>query len=237
VLVGDSLGTTVLGYDDSTMVTMDDMIHHTRAVVRGAPHSFVCVDLPYGAIATPDIATTNARKLSDAGAGAVKMEGGSEITDQVSSVTQKGIAVCAHIGFLPQTGGKPRVVGKTLGEAKGLVESALALEEAGAFMIVLELIPEELAGEITRLLSIPTIGIGAGRFCSGQVQVFHDMLGLSQRIFRHVKDYAGGRQIFAKAVSQYVGDVRSGSFPAESNASPMPEDVLAQVKEWLKNNM
>jgi 3-methyl-2-oxobutanoate hydroxymethyltransferase len=237
ILVGDSLGTTVLGYKDISLVTMDDMLHHLKAVVRGAPNTFILADMPFGSTGSPEQACRNASLFTLAGADGAKMEGGSEIVPQVRSVVKKGIAVCAHIGFMPQSGGKPGVVGKTVPEAKLLIDSALALEKAGAFMIVLELVPEKLAAEITRLLSIPTIGIGAGRFCDGQVQVFHDMLGLSPRIFRHVKDYAGGKHVFAKAVSQYIGDVRTGAFPAESNASSMPGDVLAQVREWMKERL
>jgi 3-methyl-2-oxobutanoate hydroxymethyltransferase len=235
LLVGDSLGTNVLGYNSPTQVTMEDMLHHLKAVVRGAPGAFILADMPFGAVRTDELAFTNALRFIKAGADGVKMEGGNEIVPQVRFVVQRGIPVCAHIGFMPQTGGKPGVVGKILSEAKMLIDSALALEEAGAFMIVLELIPEKLAAEITRLVGIPTIGIGAGRFCDGQVQVFHDMLGLSPRIFRHVKDYAGGRRVFAQAIAQYIADVRSGEFPAPSNASSMPEDVFAQVKEWIKN--
>jgi 3-methyl-2-oxobutanoate hydroxymethyltransferase len=237
LLVGDSLGTTVLGYDDITMVTLGDMLHHLKAVVRGAPHTFILADMPNGSIDTVEHACENASLFIHAGADGVKMEGGGEILVQARAVAHKGIPVCAHIGFMPQSGGKPGVVGKTFAEAKRLIESALTLEQAGAFMIVLELIPEELAAEITRLLRIPTIGIGAGRSCDGQVQVFHDMLGLSPRTFRHVKDYAGGRQLFMKAVSHYITEVRTGAFPAESNASPMPPDVLAQVREWMKERL
>jgi 3-methyl-2-oxobutanoate hydroxymethyltransferase len=235
LLVGDSLGTNVLGFDGPSQVTMDDMVHHLKAVVRGAPGAFILADMPIGSIRTEELAFTNALRFIEAGADAIKMEGGSEIVPQVRSVVQKGIPVCAHIGFMPQSGGKPCVVGKILPEAEMLIDSALALEEAGAFMIVLELIPEKLAAEITRLAGIPTIGIGAGRFCDGQVQVFHDMLGLSPRIFRHVKDYAGGRRVFAEAIARYIADVRSGAFPAESNASSMPDDVFTQVKDWIKN--
>jgi 3-methyl-2-oxobutanoate hydroxymethyltransferase len=237
VLVGDSLGTTVLGYDDITKVTMDDMLHHLRAVVRGCNQSFILADMPYGSIDTADSALKNASLFLGAGADGVKMEGGTEIAPLVRSVVNRGVAVCAHIGFMPQSGGKPGVVGKTSPEAQNLMASACALQEAGAFMIVLELIPEQLAAEITKLLAIPTIGIGAGRFCNGQVQVFHDMLGLSTRIFRHVKDFAGGRQLFAKAISQYIGDVRSGDFPAPSNASSMSGDVLTQMKDWMKERL
>jgi 3-methyl-2-oxobutanoate hydroxymethyltransferase len=237
LLVGDSLGTTVLGYDDISLVTMDDMLHHLKAVVRGAPRTFILADMPFGSITSPEQACRNASLFIRAGADGVKMEGGSEIVPQVHAAVKKGFSVCAHIGFMPQSGGKPGIVGKTIPEAQRLIDSALALEKAGAFMIVLELIPEKLAAEITRLLGIPTIGIGAGRYCDGQVLVFHDMLGLSPRIFRHVKDYAGGRHVFAKAVSQYIGDVRSGAFPAESNASSMPPDVLAQVREWMKERL
>jgi 3-methyl-2-oxobutanoate hydroxymethyltransferase len=237
VLVGDSLGTTMLGYDDITKVTMDDMLHHLRAVGRACHQSFILADTPYGSIDTEDNALKNASLFMGAGADGVKMEGGTEIAPLVRSVVNRGVAVCAHIGFMPQSGGKPGVVGKTFPEAQMLIDSACALQEAGAFLIVLELIPEQLAAEITKLLIIPTIGIGAGRFCNGQVQVYHDMLGLSTRIFRHVKDYAGGRSVFAKAISHYVGDVHSGAFPAESNASSMPEDVFAQVRDWMKERL
>lgn len=237
VLLGDSLGTTVLGYESITQVTMNDIMHHLRAVVRGAHSSFILGDMPYGSIATPDLARGNAALMRSAGADAVKMEGGREIVPQVRAVTLQGIAVCAHIGFMPQTGGRPGIVGKTFDQARALIDAALALQEAGAFMIVLELIPHELAAEITRLLSIPTIGIGAGKSCDGQVQVFHDLLGLSPRIFRHVKDFAGGRQLFTKAILHYVADVCSGAFPAESNASAMPHEALAQLKDWLKTKM
>ena len=178
VLVGDSLGTNVLGYDAPTEVTMDDMLHHVRAVARGVRRSFVLADMPFGSIDTPDTAIDNALSLMSAGADGVKMEGGQEIINRVRSVVNRGIAVCGHIGFMPQTGGKPGIVGKTFTEAKDLIVSALALQEAGVCMIVLELMPQHLAAEITRLLVIPTIGIGAGPSCDGQVQVYHDMLGL-----------------------------------------------------------
>jgi 3-methyl-2-oxobutanoate hydroxymethyltransferase len=193
--------------------------------------------MPYGSIDTEDNALKNASLFMGAGADGIKMEGGTEIAPLVRSVVNRGVAVCAHIGFMPQSGGKPGVVGKTFPEAQMLIDSACALQEAGAFLIVLELIPEQLAAEITKLLTIPTIGIGAGRFCNGQVQVFHDMLGLSTHIFRHVKDFAGGRQLFAKAISQYIGNVRSGDFPTTSNASSMPGDVLTQVREWMKERL
>jgi 3-methyl-2-oxobutanoate hydroxymethyltransferase len=235
ILVGDSLGMTVLGYNDIKQVTMEDMLHHLKAVVRGAHDTFVIADMPFGSIRTPDLACANASRLMEAGASSVKMEGGAEIADQVACAAGKGFPVCAHIGFMPQTGGKAGIVGKTFSEAKKLIEAAKSLEKAGAFMIVLELIPEELAAEITKLLSIPTIGIGSGRFCDGQVQVFHDMLGLSPRIFRHVKAYAGARRLFSEAISQYAEEVRSGAFPAPANASAMPQDALAQVRDWLKN--
>ena len=136
---------------------------------------------------------------------------------------------------MPQSGGKPGVVGKTLDEAKLLIEAALSLENAGAFMMVLELIPERLSAEITALLHIPTIGIGAGRYCDGQVQVFHDLLGLSDRQFRHVKAYGQAKKDFTKAISQYVSDVKGHSFPVESNASHLPDEIFDQVKKWLVN--
>ncbi len=235
-LVGDSLGPVVLGYERTSQVSMQDMIHHVTAVCRGAGQTFVMADMPYGSIDTNESAYDNAKALIDAGADAVKMEGGISIVPQVDFIVKHKIPVCAHIGYMPQTATRPAVVGKTFEEAKNLIEEALALQNAGAFMIVLELIPQNLAKEISAILAIPTIGIGAGKFCDGQVQVFHDMLGLSPRTFRHVKNYGSGFDVFCRAIKAYIREVQSMQFPTDANASVMNEDILSQVKDWLKSN-
>jgi 3-methyl-2-oxobutanoate hydroxymethyltransferase len=233
VLVGDTVGTTVLGYDDITRVTMDDMIHHTSAVARGVSRAFVVGDMPYKSYATRAAAIKNAKRFLACGADAVKMEGGAEITDRVKAMRRCGIEVCGHIGYLPQSRIRPGVVGKTLDEAKGLVADALALQEAGVFMIVLELVPQELAGAVTRLLRIPTIGIGAGPRCDGQVQVFHDMAGLSPRVFRHVKTFANGKDVLSAAVAGYVREVREHSFPTADHAAALDRWTQEELLSWI----
>lgn len=236
VLVGDSVGDTVLGYEDIKDVTMDDMVHHTAAVARGVKNAFVIGDMPYRSYATPACALANAKRLVKCGAQAVKMEGGAKLAPIVRSLRRNRISVCGHIGYLPQSAPRPRVVGKTIAEAKALVADALALQDAGVFMIVLELIPAELARAVTRLLRVPTIGIGAGPYCDGQVQVFHDMAGLSPVIFRHVKMFAKGKEALSAGVLQYVKEVKKGTFPTIQNASSMAEDVECELEKWISNN-
>ena len=234
VLVGDSVGTAVLGYDNITRVTMDDMLHHVAAVKRGIQRAFVIGDMPYRSYAMPALALRNARRFVKSGAKAVKMEGGAKILKQVRLLYEKGIPVCGHLGYLPQSCARPGVVGKTIEEAKRLINDAIALQDAGAFMIVLELVPVQLARHITGRLRIPTIGIGAGPFCDGQVQVLHDMLGLSPKLYKHVKAFANGKDVFLKAVSQYVSEVRKRSFPTRANASDLDDDIVNELSEWMK---
>ena len=229
ILVGDSVGTNVLGYSHERQVTMDDMLHHAAAVCRGAGGVPVFADMPYRSYATPSLALKNAIRFVKSGAGAVKMEGGSTIIKQIALLRNNGIPVCGHLGYLPQSCPRPRVVGKTPEEATRLVHDALALEKAGAFMVVLEMVPMQLAQYITKLLSVPTIGIGAGPYCDGQVLVWHDMLGLSPVIFRHVKTFANGKEIISKAVSQYILDVRKRRFPTAANSSKLDENILAEL--------
>ena len=234
VLVGDSVGTNVLGYDDVFQVTMDDMIHHVRAVARGVRHAFILADMPYQSFQTNQEAYANARRLIENNAHGVKIEGECDILDRVKFLTMKNIPVCAHIGYTPQTKGKkPAIQGKDALRAQELIQSALKLEQAGAFMIVLELIVGQLAGEITRLLRIPTIGIGSGPLCDGQVLVIHDMIGMTERTFKHVKTFGNAREELKKSLRQYAQEVGDGTFPAESNTSYMPQDVFDQVKEWI----
>lgn len=233
-LVGDSVGTNVLGYRDVSEVTVDDMVHHVKAVARGAKRSFVLCDMPYGSFATPGKAAENSRRCADCGADGVKMEGERGVVDSVKAVADRGIPVCAHIGYTPQTrGSRATVQGKDAERATELLDVALALEQAGAFLMVLELVPERLAAEITAMVSIPTIGIGAGRFCDGQVQVVYDILGMTAKVFRHAKRYASLGEQTAGALTAYATDVRERRFPTEQNASSIPDDVLESAKQWL----
>jgi 3-methyl-2-oxobutanoate hydroxymethyltransferase len=237
VLVGDSLGTNVLGYDGVSQVTMDDMVHHIRAVARGIKRAYILADMPYRSFQTDAMALDNARRLMDNNAHGVKIEGELDVVDRVRFLTEKNIPVCAHIGYTPQTKGvKPSLQGKDAAQAQELIKSALALEKAGACMIVLELITGQIAGEITNLLQIPTIGIGAGALCDGQVLVIHDMIGLTERTFKHVKTFGNVRDVVKKALNGYAEEVREGTFPSESNTSYMPAQVFDEIKEWIEKN-
>ena len=208
ILVGDSLGQAMLGYESTVRVTMDEMIHHTKAVVRGAGRALVVGDMPFLSYSTPDDAVHNAgRFLREAGAQAVKVEGGVRSARIVETLVKAGVPVMGHIGLTPQSInaiGKVRVQGKSREGARALLGDALAIQEAGAFAIVLELVPEQLAAAITDRLRIPTIGIGAGAGCGGQVQVVTDLLGLSDFIPRHAKPYADLRGTI-RAAAQAMG--------------------------------
>jgi len=219
ILVGDTLGMTMLGYDTTLPVTMEEMLHHARAVARGASRALVVGDMPFGSYqgAIRDGVHNAIRFVKEAGAGAVKLEGGRRMAETVEAIVQSGVPVMAHIGFRPQeilVQGGYRVVGRDGATAGRLRDDAAALEGAGAFAVVLECIPTELAGAITRSLQIPTIGIGAGPDCDGQVLVWHDMLGMFPRFKpRYVKRYAELHGVIAGAVQEYIRDVRAGRFP------------------------
>lgn len=225
LLVGDSLGNVVLGYDSTIPVTLEDMVYHTRSVARGAQQTFIVADLPFmtyhGSI---DETLRNVRRLMQEGhAHGVKIEGGTEIEETVRAIVQAGVPVIGHIGLTPQSVnqiGGYRVQGKDAADARRLMEDAKALERAGAFGVVLELVTEEVATAISRELSIPTIGIGAGRGCDGQVLVFHDVLKYSAnyRDKRFVKTYADIGADIRRGISEYVADVKSRAFPAEEHA-------------------
>lgn len=232
ILVGDSLGNVVLGYDSTVPVTLDDMVYHTRAVVRGAKSTFVVADLPFmtyhGSI---DQTLRNAARLMQEGvAHAVKMEGGAEIAEAVAACTRAGIPVMGHIGLTPQSihqiGGY-KIQGKNSESARKLLEDAKALEQAGAFAVVLELMTEQLAAHISEELSIPTIGIGAGPHCDGQVLVLHDALGYASNIVpkRFVKEYASIGDTVRKGLIKYVEEVKNREFPAPSHSFQMEEEV------------
>ena len=221
LLVGDSLGNVVLGYDSTVPVTMEDMLIHIKAVRRGAPEAFIVGDMPFLSYEiSPEKAIENAGLMLKAGANAVKLEGGEEFADTIRKITSSGIPVMGHLGFTPQSVnllGGHRVQGKTPESRAKLLKDAKALEDAGCFSIVLELVTEEVAKEVTESVTIPTIGIGAGRYCDGQVLVFHDVVGLSQGEFKFVKRYADTYNIMLNAVSQYKEDVKSKIFPDEKN--------------------
>ncbi len=237
-LVGDSVGTNILGYTDISQVTVSDMLHHTKAVARGTKTSFVLSDMPFGSFTTREQALENARLICNEGADGVKIESENNSLDKISHVASQGIPVCAHIGYTPQTPGlTASVQGKDIKRATELVTLARECEQAGAFMIVLELIPEKLAQLITRTISIPTIGIGAGRYCDGQVQVVLDLLGLSEKTLRHAKKYTNASELYSDAITSYISDVQNGHFPTEKNISLIPEDVINQVTDWLSNKV
>ena len=236
VLVGDSLGMVVLGYDSTIPVTMEEMLHHVKAVARGTKHAMVVADLPFMSYQIDEAqALGNATRLiQEGGAQSVKLEGGERIAPIVRRIVECGMPVVGHIGLTPQSvhrfgGYRPQGVGAE--EACQLVRDALALEEAGAYSIVLELIPAPLAGLISRRLAIPTIGIGAGPQCDGQVQVAHDMLGLyTDFLPRHAKRYAMLGDAMREAFRQYAQEVKEGSFPTDKESVAMDDGVLSQVE-------
>ncbi|MCH8198885.1 MAG: 3-methyl-2-oxobutanoate hydroxymethyltransferase [Chloroflexi bacterium] len=234
VLVGDSLGNVVLGYDTTIPVTMDDMLHHTRAVARGAPDLLVVADMPFLTFnVSADDALRNAgRLLQEGGAHAVKLEGGEPVAGTVRRLTRAGIPVMGHLGLTPQSVnqlGGYRVQGRTLEQAQRLLDDAVALEEAGAFSIVLEAVPAELAAIVTHRLRIPTIGIGAGLDCDGQIQVLHDILGFGARRPKHAKRYADLNETIGTALAAYAQDVREGRFPTPEHAETIDDAVLSEL--------
>jgi 3-methyl-2-oxobutanoate hydroxymethyltransferase len=237
ILVGDSVGTNVLGYGSEREVTMEDIVHHLKAVRRGVTQSYLLADLPYQSYATPELASANAHTLLTHGADAVKLEGGLEQTETIRRLTEQGISVCGHIGFTPQTlhqpGRKARVQGRSFSAAVALLESAMALEQAGATLLVLELIPEALGQAITECLQIPTIGIGAGRFCDGQVLIIHDLLGLTPFHLKFVKRYQHYRDLTLQAIAQYTHDVEHGLFPSDDTVFQMDEADHTGLEHWM----
>jgi 3-methyl-2-oxobutanoate hydroxymethyltransferase len=233
LLVGDSLGQVVLGYETTVRVTMTEMVHHTKAVVRGSARALVVADMPFLTYATPDEALEHAGTfMREAGAQAVKVEGGVRTARVIETLVRAGIPVMGHIGLTPQainTIGKVRVQGKTVDQARSLIADAYALQEAGAFSMVLELVPEQLATAITERLRIPTIGIGAGPGCSGQVQVITDLIGLGDFVPRHARPYAHVREAILEAATAYAADVAAGTFPGPDQTVRMDDAVLDDV--------
>lgn len=238
ILVGDSLGMVVQGHDSTLPVTVDDMVYHSRMVVRGCTTPLVVTDLPFMSYATEtDALRHGARLLAEGGATSVKLEGGRPMAPTVRRLVQAGIPVMGHLGFTPQSVNQigMHVQAKQSAAARDLVEDALALQDAGAWAVVLELIPAPLAAEVTRRLDIPTIGIGAGPGCSGEVQVWHDLLGFwTDFVPRHTRHY---RELAAEIVGglqEYAADVRSGAFPTPANSAAMAPEVLAEALAELE---
>jgi 3-methyl-2-oxobutanoate hydroxymethyltransferase len=236
ILVGDSLGSVILGYDSTVPVTLEDVLHHTRAVVRATERAIVIADLPFMSYqVNDDEAVRNAgRLLQEADATAVKLEGGTRVTGLVRRLVDCGIPVMGHLGLTPQSVnqiGGHRVQGKTPAAAARLLQEARALEEAGAFAIVLETIPAPLAAMVSERLSIPTIGIGAGAGCDGQVQVLHDLLGFfdDRRPLRHAKAYSNLGAATRDAVAAYIAEVESGAFPTPAHSFEMDRGTLAEL--------
>jgi 3-methyl-2-oxobutanoate hydroxymethyltransferase len=236
ILVGDSLGNVVLGYGNTVPVTLDEILIHLKAVRRAVQRALLVADMPYGSFHTgADDAVRNALRLvKEGGAEAVKLEGGHKRVRLVKRLVDEEIAVMGHIGLTPQSINKLgayRVQGKTAVTARQLLDDARALEDAGAFAIVLEVVPREIASLITESISIPTIGIGAGAGCDIQVLVLHDMLGLSfGKLARFVRPYANLHEVITQAVTQYADDVRAGTYPAEDESYALPAEAAEELK-------
>ena len=237
ILVGDSLGMVVLGYESTIPVTMEEMIHHTKAVVRGTKQTMVVGDMPFMTyhISIEQALQNAARFIQEAGAQAIKLEGGVTVADKVKRLVDCGIPVMGHIGLTPQSihqFGGFKVQGKTPEAATRLIEDAVALEQAGAFSIVLETVPSQLAQIITGKIGIPTIGIGAGIHCDGQVQVINDILGsYTDFVPKHAKQYAKIASVMSNAIKEYYKEVTAGSFPTDQQSFFMDESALAGLKK------
>ena len=235
ILVGDSLGMVCLGYEDTLSVTMEDMIHHTSAVTRGAKNTLVVADMPFMSYQTCvyDAVVNAGRLIKEGRAQAVKLEGGIEVCDKIEAIVKASIPVCAHLGLTPQSinalGGY-KVQGKTESDAQKLIDDAKAVQEAGASMLVLECVPADLAAKITKTLHIPTIGIGAGNQCDGQVLVYQDMLGMfTDYVPKFVKQFAGVGETMKKAFKEYMEEIQSGAFPAEEHSYKIDDEVIERL--------
>lgn len=235
ILVGDSLGNVVLGHDTTLPVTMENMIYHVKAVVRGARNAHIVADMPFLSYQVDESeAILNAgRMLQEGGAQSVKLEGGSHIAGTVRNIVKSGIPVMGHIGLTPQSFNQlsgNRLQGKSIQAVDRLLKDALVLEEAGVYAIVLEVVPTELAKLITERISVPTIGIGAGHYCDGQVQVMHDLLGcLSDFVPKHARRYASLAETISSAVTEYMKDVREKRFPSLSESHAMKPSVVKEL--------
>lgn len=235
LLVGDSLGQVMLGYENTLPVTIEDMIHHTRAVARGASKAFVLADLPFMSyqISVQDAVLNAGRLIKEGRAHGVKLEGGTKVCPQIKAIVEASIPVCGHIGLTPQSVnefGGFKVQGKTEAAARQLIADAKAVEAAGAFMIVLEGVPAKLAEIVTKEINIPTIGIGAGPGCDGQVLVYQDMLAIfSDFTPKFVKQFAQVGEIMQQAFRDYITEVKEGSFPAKEHTYTVSDEVIDKL--------
>ncbi|MCF0144686.1 MAG: 3-methyl-2-oxobutanoate hydroxymethyltransferase [Firmicutes bacterium] len=235
ILVGDSLGNVVLGYDSTIPVTVEDMIHHGKAVVRGTKEALVVVDMPFLSYQTSvyDAVCNAGRIMKETGCAAVKLEGGTRIAPQIKAITEAQIPVCGHVGLTPQSVnafGGFKIQGKTIERAQQVIDDAKAVEEAGAFMVVLECVPAPLAKKVSEMLTIPTIGIGAGAGCDGQVLVYADMLGMfSDFVPKFVKKFGDVGQFMTQAFKDYNAAVKDGSFPDADHEFEMDEEILTKL--------
>jgi 3-methyl-2-oxobutanoate hydroxymethyltransferase len=230
LLVGDSVGTNVLGYKDEREVSMADMLHHLGAVARGTKNAWVMVDMPYNSANDPFIACENARMLIEKGADCVKVEGWEEKKNVVAYLSGQGISVCAHIGYNPQIhGSRPKTFGKTTEQALDLINSAKVLEDSGAVMVIVEKVPQEITALISESLRIPVLGIGAGSKCDGQVLVINDIIGITPAVFKHTRKYMDFRSMVFKAATDYKNDIEKGCFPSEENVSHLSAESLEEV--------
>lgn len=240
ILVGDSLGMVVLGYDSTIPVTLEDMIHHTKAVKRGAKDTFILADLPFLTyhLSVRDTLMNAGRLIQETGAHAVKLEGADDVLEKIAALTKAGIPVCAHLGLTPQSVGVLggyKVQGKDAEAARKLIDDAKKCEEAGAFAIVLECVPKQLAEEITQSLSIPIIGIGAGIEVDGQVLVYHDILGYGvERVPKFVKQYHSVNPFMIESIQAYAADVKNKQFPEDKHSFTMKEQELKGLYGGIK---
>jgi len=239
ILVGDSLSMVVLGYDSTHRIGMREILHHLRAVVNAKPRALVVADMPFGSYEiSPEQALKNAIKLIKAGADAVKVEGGKEIVETIKKLVKAGIPVMAHVGLNPQrylTLGGYKLIGKSAKSARKVIEDAIAVANAGAFAVVIEHTAAEVAKIITERIDVPTICIGSGPWCDGQVLVLHDILGLSDSIPYFAKVYANVREVALNAVKQYVREVREGLFPREGMYKRMSSDEVKRLEEEMRS--
>lgn len=238
ILVGDSLGMVMLGYPDTLSVTMEDMIHHCSAVVRGAKNALVICDMPFMSYQTSvyDAVKNAGRLIKEGKAAAVKLEGGAEFAEHIKAIVNASIPVCGHLGMTPQSVnafGGFKVQGKTVEAAKKLITDALALEQAGVFAIVLECVPAELAEYISKLLTIPTIGIGAGVGCDGQVLVYQDLTGIYNDFTpKFVKRYMNAGEMIRNAFVDYNYEVKHGKFPTAEHSFKIDSEIMEEIKHW-----
>lgn len=237
ILVGDSLGMLILGYPSTLPVTMEEMIHHVKAVARAKPKALIIGDMPFLSYeAGKREAVVNAGRMVKAGAEAVKVEGGVEIADKIKAIVEAGIPVMGHVGLTPQRMlviGGYKLRGKDVETAEKIIEDAKAVEEAGAFSVVLEYTTEEVAEEISKILKIPVIGIGSGSKCDGQVLVFHDVLGLTPKLPPFAKAYASLSRVIVDSVKKYVEEVKSGVFPGKEHTRHMKAEEVEEFKKIL----